>query len=59
MFLCNSAGCKGDCGMARYEIVDELTELNDVVSPLFKTNNETEALTMLDDLRKKYEGTVN
>ena len=45
--------------MARYEIVDELTELNDVVSPLFKTNNETEALTMLDDLRKKYEGTVN
>ena len=39
----------------RYEIVDELTELKQIRSPLFSTNNEEEALAKLMELRTKFE----
>jgi hypothetical protein len=38
----------------RYEIVDELTELKQIRSPLFSTNNEEEALAKLMELRTKF-----
>ncbi len=44
--------------MALYEIVDEYTEKHQrIASPMDTANDAAEALTKLEDCRKKYEGT--
>jgi hypothetical protein len=45
--------------MARFRIVDRLTELNRIDSPVFKSDNEEVALTKLKEIRQGNKGPAN
>jgi hypothetical protein len=45
--------------MTRFEIVDRLTERNNIDSPVFETNDEEVALTKLTKIRQENKSLAN